>query len=252
MPRPTLLPVILCLAALPLLAQQPPPGGTAHVRTTRPAKLQLVRGGAVELKPGTELEFLGLNPATGVARVRFRQLDGTVPIPAIGQETPPAPSLPTDAAATAAPSAPPPLPLPAGATARPLTAAEIAQLPPEAQAFLREAQAAATSAAGTPPADRTFTTSTSTDWQKSSGPTPPPAPPPGATVTVTKSSLPAQRTTLPATATKTERRFRTKEEAERYLAATHQAGADEARARAEAEALARAAAAQATPPPAPK
>lgn len=233
--------VALVLAA-PALAQNLPalpPGASAMTTTTRKAKLALAKGGALELKPGSEVELLGLDPAAGTARVRFRNAEGTLPLAALGHDGPPpagaVPVLPANGplppAVTAA--------IPAGATVHELTAADLAQLPPEAQQLIKQAQADALNAKpGETPAPRMLKLESSSGWQQVAPGTPPAKPdlPPGAVVHGEHHSP----------TVKTERTFKTKEEAERYIAAEQ--ARVEAAAKAKAEELLKREAAKQRPP----
>lgn len=156
--------VASALAATPL---PPAPAGTIPMVTTRErAKLQLTRGGATELKPGTPLELIEIDEKTATARVRFRNAEGTVPLRAIAEERPVSEGA---AQAVPTPVPPPPPHVAAGATAQQLTAADLAKLPPEVQKLIREAKAEAARAdPASVPAAREYTHTTSTPWTPSS------------------------------------------------------------------------------------
>jgi hypothetical protein len=156
------------------------------VITRERTKLQLARGGATEIKPGTQLELIEIDEKTATARVRFRNAEGSIPLRAVAEESP---APPTSAAPPQTP--PPPPGLPAGAKPQTLTPEQIAKLPAEVQQAIRQAQAdAARAGPGVVPAGREATHQSSTEWvQVKHGADPTPTEvPPGATVTRNETS----------------------------------------------------------------
>ena len=216
-----------------------PAGATGYVTLARAAKMKLAKGGTLDLPAGTQLVFVSADQGTGDVRVKFRGSEGTVSAAVLSGEMPPA-------AATAAPVTAPPAPagFPTDGSAKPLTTADLAKLPPEIRAAIEAAKAEAAHAApGTMPAGRTVTVTTETPWEKVAPGAPPLEIPAGAKVTKSVTTTRTETKSVPVT---TEQRFRTPEEAARAAAAQH--ARDVEAAKAAADKLAREEAAKLTPP----